>query len=379
MSLPSTHSSWIIAAALVTLCSPVFAASPANTSAKKAIDPLFTTIDAPLDPTNPLARRLKHHAREAGAHRWGAHPGEKPAQLQTLGASVVAAEYAHAPKSTWQIAHQDVTIDTDAAKSRLAVQLAVTVRTKAKGVTELTFRTDVIEKVVVKDSAGNPLTATYKKSQPSVGLLTVKLPGALTPTVDHVLEVSYEAQLDCNAKGYRLRPCNFDATYASVAFFRYYLGHGQVVRHPFTSDLHIITAHDRKAAAPGIPQGASKLSDGRLSWHFKQPERTQNAGYSIAKYGVSGDDPNAGIGITGPYVQVYSQGDYAKNGNALVQLMREAIKFQGERFGSFPWAGLNVIQMAKNFGGGYAPLSGIFMVEYVFATKSGGQGWIGTV
>ena len=363
----------LLAAVAILLVAPALLAKPAP----KAVDPLRDTIDLPLPADHPLAMRLDAHRREAASHHFG--PDQQPgAQLHGLHASVTAAEYANVPKTKWSIVHQDITLDVAPSKAELQADVIVTLTTDAKDVQEITLRTDTLSKVNVTLPNGQLLKAKYKDLQPSIGLLTVELPVPLTPGVDSDLHVTYEAKLKCSGGGYRLKPCNFDSVYSTVAFFRYYLGHGSVTRHPFTSDLYIITPHNRSAAAPGVPMGATKLDDGRLSWRFKQPEKTQNAGFSIAAYGIAGDEP-AGMASGEPFVRVYSQGKYAGNGATMVALAKAVIQFAGERMGPFPWAGVNLIQVAQNFGGGYAPLSGIFMLQYVFGTKQGGQGWNSTV
>jgi aminopeptidase N len=51
----------------------------------------------------------------------------------------------------------------------------------------------------------------------------------------------------------------------------------------------------------------------------------------------------------------------------------------GERFANFPWSSLNIIQLDKDFGGGYAPLSSVFMYRDVFGAQPGTGFWQQTV
>lgn len=354
------------------------AALAAPSHAKTPIDPVFSTIDLPIATDHPVAVRTLHHTREAASHSFGPRPVGPQSAITKLSASTTAANYANTPKTTWSIEHQDILIDLNPALATLKVSVDVTVRTEVAGLKKIVFVTDDFADIKVTDALGTTLTHKHKM-QGGGGYLSVDLPHALTPATDTIVTVNYTAKLNCDEPGSRLRPCNFDNKYSTVAFFRYYLTHSASVRHPFTSDVHILTPHNRRAAAPGVPKGATKLDDGRLSWHFHQPERTQSAGFSIAAYGVAGDEVGGGVASTEPFVRVYSQGGYAANGATLVKLAKSVLSFAGERMGPFPWVGINLIQVAQNFGGGYAPLSGTFMLEYVFGAQENGQGWTSTV
>jgi len=291
---------------------------------------------------------------------------------------MTAADYAHVVKTKWTLKHQEITLAVDPNKQELDAHIVATIRANEKDIDKLVIQTDKIEDAVVRYQGGPKLKSTFKVFQGSYGRLVVELPHALTPDADTKLEITYKAKLQCDAGGYMLKPCSFGKNFWSVAFFRYYLGNFGAARHPFTSNLYIVTPADRVAAAPGIPHPAVKEIDGRLKWRFEQPERTQNAGFSIAKYTVTG--PQVGEDVQGgPAVRVYTLPSFAPNAKNVLGVAESVIDFAGKAFGAFPWAGVNLIQMANNFGGGYAPLSGIFMSGYVFGAKYMAQGWKGLV
>ncbi|GEM_PF-2585211 len=363
-------------AALVAIAMPVVLAGPAAAEPTQKAAVLIT-LNLPPKAGSAYEQRLIFHRLEAKSHGWAADGSDDPHGVMKTAPTWGAADYSNVFKAPWAIVHQDITVEVDPTKARLKANVILTVRAAKAGIKQINLRTDMLEKVSVTDINGKALQANWKKVMGNAGGLVVGLPHALTVNTDTELVVSYDAQLNCTGGGYRLRPCNFDSNYWSVQFFRYYLSHGQAGRHPFKSDLYVITPIDRMAAAPGIPRGAKKLADGRLSWHFEQPERTENAGFSIAKYKAWGDDPNSGVANPGPFVRTYARGGY--NGQLVVDLARQVIEFAGQRMGAFPWAGFSLIQVAQNFGGGYAPLGGIFMLQSVFGAKKNSYGWTNLV
>lgn len=334
-------------------------------------------ITAPALEGSPFATRLLHHQREARSQGWAADGSDDPRLPIGPGLGINAADYAHVVATKWQLKHQDITVALDPKTQRLDVHVVATISTAEKDVDELVLRTDIMQAPVVKAADGATLKSTYKPYPGGVASLEIALPAPLTPDVDTQLDVSYYAILDCEAGGYMLRPCSFDNEFSTVAFYRYYLAHAESARHPFTSNLYVLTPADEVAAAPGIPHPAVKQADGRLKWRFEQPERTSNAGFSIGQYTISGDDPPAKPSPDSPFVRVYTLASYAPNGPTLTKLFKHILGFVGDRFGAYPWAGLNAIQLANNFGGGYAPLGASFMYKYVFGGKENGQGWTG--
>ncbi len=355
----------IVAAALVAL---VFS-QPALSA------PALSTIDLPPWPGSNFERRLQAHTAEAGRHQ---HNHADPAASLPSATGWSAADFSKLYVPKWTIEHQDITVEVVPKKERIKVWLDAQVRpTGEQELTKLRFRTDLIDDATLKvqDASGAEVDYNYKTLNSFSGRLEVILPAPLTVGVDTQLTVSYEAPLNCDVKKTMLKSCSFDSEFQSVMFFRYYLSHGEVSHAPFRSDLHVITDKNSMAAAPGVPSGPDVLQSGAYVWHFKQVERTENAGFVIAKYQPKGDAVPVQPSPDNPFVRVYTIGKFVANAPNIVNLAKEMLAFYGERYTPFPWSGINIVQNANSLGGGYAPLSGTFMLRNVFGAQKGSGYW----
>ena len=358
----------------LTLAALVFAAAPPASAAPAANE--RPTIDLPPLPGSSFARRLESHRSEAKARSLHAVPTILP-----TAAAWKAANYSNLNLSKWSIEHQDITVEVEPDKEMIRVWLITNVRpAPGKLITKLRFRTEVVDEktLEVKDANGNAIDFDYSVQSQSFGRLQVNLPGALTEGVDTALLVNYEAALNCDNKSTMLKSCSFDSEFQSVMFFRYYLTHGEASHAPFASDLHVITDKGKVAAAPGVPGGPDTLQNGRLLWHFKQVELTENGGFVIGKFEPKGDPVPDNPTPADPFVRVYTVGKYVANASAILDAAKATIAFYAARFRPFPWSGVNIIQNANSLGGGYAPLSGVFMLRNIFGAKPGSGYWTST-
>jgi len=353
---------------LAALCGTV--AMPAQAAPGRKLFADFERL--PLDPESPYARTLAAHRAEA-AHR--------PAQLApslrqptfldvdpSLGWS--AANFSALGKPKWEIVHQDITVDLNAATSELKTTIAATVRAYQPTValSLLTMGASSL-KVEAKDGTAIKVSSNNFSGYTAI---SIDLPAPLTLETDWVFTTNATAKLNCSPQGIGLLPCGVGGTYQWVTFHRYYLT-PSASRSPFKSTLHVVTGATKVAAAPGIPMGSDTLADGRKVWHFEQPERTDNAGFAIAEY----------VQATGKLVQdkplrVFTTNKYATSAKNMVDLATKVVGVYSTDFGEFPWPGLNLMQLENNFGGGYAPLSGIFMYRDVYAASPGTGYWYAT-
>jgi aminopeptidase N len=289
------------------------------------------------------------YAAESGPLLWGA------ANFEALGTP------------QWLITHQDITVDLNAAQSKVSLTVVATVRANDK-TSQLSFALSQLDTATVQ-FGGQPFAAQHQKIG-AYSLLTLDLADPLTATSEVQVTVQGSASIDCSPQGVGLRPCGVGNTYQWLTFWRYYLSPGLNAHNPFTSELHVITAGDKMAAAPGQPVGVNVLPDGRKIYHFKQIERTENAGFGIAGYQPSQTQLDTGVDLN-----VYVTPKFAKDVQPLVAMAKDVVAWYGARFGPFPWPVLNLIQLENNFGGGYAPLSGVFMLRDTFAAQPDTQFW----
>lgn len=324
------------------------------------------------EPDSAFARTLAAHRAEA-AHRPAQHAPtlRRPTFLDVDPAFAwSAANFAALGKPKWEITHQDITVDLVAASSELKVTIVATVRPH-QPTDLLTLVTMGVSAIKAEAQDGTAIKVSLNKMGGYSGL-SIGLPAPLTPEVDWKLTTTATAKLNCNPQGIGLLPCGVGGTYQWVTFHQYYLTPANI-HSPFKSTLHVITAANKVAGAQGIPMGSDTLADGRKVWHFEQPERTENAGFAVAEY----------VQATGKLVQdkplrVFTTSKYASSVKNMVDLATKVVGVYSTDFGDFPWPGLNLMQLENNFGGGYAPLSGIFMYRDVYAASPGTGYWYST-
>ncbi|MCB9739427.1 MAG: hypothetical protein H6747_09170 [Deltaproteobacteria bacterium] len=356
-------------AALSLLVCALLALLVAPAAAAPSVPGPLPVLDLPPLPGSAFATRAQHHQHEADAR--GEQPLPDP--NAALGWGAVSASFGALLEQGWRLGHQEATVDVDPTVPGLAVELTVTVEAiEATGSVALRLPIVTIEAVHLADGA----TVTWSSDTPfgQITVVDVTLDPPLQPGESRKIAIRYGATLDCNAKTTLLRTCTFDDQFSQVLFFRVFADHAKALHAPHTSTLHVLTPADRAAAAPGEPKGFTWEPDGRLRWTFVQNERTENGGFSIAAYAFTGTDP--GQNKPGePWLRLVTLEDYKGAATGLLASAKDILAFYGERFVPFPWSGLSLIQVANNFGGGYAPLAGIFMLRNVFGAQAGAQGW----
>lgn len=367
----------IAVAAALTLLTPLTSAVAAP--APRAVWPHIAAL--PEAPSSPSAARFAAHRAEA-QHRPrqvmphatdGAGDAGGPQQLTQGGPwAWYAADFASLVTPPWSIEHQDITVDLDASKATLKTTLVLTLQFN-EPTEQLQLVTGALTKATVLTAQGAAVETKLTQLS-GMSLLGVTLPSAASPSDKLQLEVETQATLDCNPEGIGLLPCGLGATYQWVTFHRYYLQAALAGHAPFTSDLHVITPGNKVAAAPGLLLGSDALKDGRKVYHFKQVERTDNTGFAIADY-----DALLGQLPDGQPLRIFAAGKFVPYADNILQLVQDITAWYGERFAKFPWGSLNIIQLDKDFGGGYAPLSSVFMYRDVFGAQPGTGYWQRTV
>jgi hypothetical protein len=332
-------------------------------------------MDVPIDPASPAATRFAQHAAEAKAMLTRAE--KRAAKLaDSAGLGWMAADFAHLPKSPWRIYHQDVTVELFPAISKLLTKSVVTVRAHDPGIDNLQFVVRATDKVQAYLPDGIALKIDLD-AQGDYAWLKVALPAPLTVEVDQQVVVERTTTLDCKAVGIGILPCNLSEPFRYVES-RWYLLDAPLLGHqPATSALHVITSDPNLvAAAPGKPLGKTTLSDGKIAWHFEQKERTENGGIALAPYTIHEPKEAGPFPALRLYVQQSVTDAVAKE---YLDLLNEVGVFYMQRFGPFAWQGLNVIQLTNQFGGGYAPLSAIFVLRDTLQWGSDQMGFMGSV
>jgi hypothetical protein len=326
------------------------------------------TLALPAHPASGLAERLRHHQAEAALRR-------APLPAPAGGAGLGLAGFAALAETGWRLGHQEAEVSVDPQAPGLAVALTCTVEAldaEVKSVTLLLPLAAAVEAVALADGATVSWSAGTLFGQ--LRAVEVTLAPPLAAGASRQLALRYQATLDCDAKTSLLRTCTFNDEFWQVLFFRVFADHGAAHHAPHTSTLHVRTPPGRMAAAPGTPLGVTAAGPGWLRWSFEQSERTENGGFAIADFRVTGGGPEAS---GAPWLRLLTLPSFTANAPALLSSAAAMIDFFGEAFGAFPWSGLSLIQVANNFGGGYAPLGGIFMLRNVFGAQPQGQGWTG--
>ncbi len=326
----------------------------------------------PPEPDSAYARTLAAHQAEAAHRPAQLVPTLRQPTFLDVDATLqwTSANFSALGKPKWEILHQDITVEILPASSELKTAIVATVRAH-QPVDSLSLLTMAVSAIKVEAVDGTPLKVSASKMGGYSGL-SVELPAPLTPEVDWKLATTATAKLNCNPQGIGLLPCGIGGTYQWVTFHNYYLTPA-ASHSPFKSTLHVVTAANKVAAAQGIPTGSDTLADGRKVWHFEQPERTENAGFAVAEY-----VQNTAKLVNDKPLRVFTTTKYASSAKNMVELATKVVGVYSADFGDFPWPGLNLMQLENNFGGGYAPLSGIFMYRDVYAASPGTGYWYST-
>lgn len=328
-------------------------------------------ITAPPLPGSDFAERLAHHRAEHVRPGFAADGAQDPTWVGGDALAQVALNFENLYEASWEIEHQEITVELDPFIPQLSAEVTATLVANKDGIDQVGFRLGLVDKVSVTDADGTPLKAKLGKLFGTMSQLTVTLAEPMKADDTREVRVKYTRNLNCSQKTSALKFCSFDNDIWSVMFYRYYLSSAEVYHSPFKSTLHVITPNDRRAAAPGTPTGPDQLPNKRLVWHFEQPERTSNAGFAVAKYEVTASNEAS----SKTPIRLYTLPNFKVTAKPLLGEILTMMKFYEERFSAFPWAGMNFVQLANNFGGGYAPLSGTFMYRNVFGAKVGGQGY----
>jgi len=317
-------------------------------------------------PGTSFAARAAAGRAEADTHR-----AQHPLVLEPTWYG--AANFAAIAANPWKVVHQDITVDVDAAVPSLTTDIILTVRAAKDGISDLGFFIPIADSVSTTTDDGTALAHDFAAMGGDVGILTLHLTAPLSTQADTKLRVSRKAKLTCGAKGLGLKSCTFNSTFSSVVLYDYDLRPSDFAHAPFPSDLHVITPIGKVAAAPGLPSGPSTLPDGRLVWHFQQVEPTSNAGFSIAAYKPVVTPATGSL----PNIRVFSVPSVAGHAPDMTKLAQDILTFYGQSFVPFPWKELNLIQLADDFGGGYAPLSTAFLLGEAFGIGPNDPPWEG--
>lgn len=278
-----------------------------------------------------------------------------------------AANFAGLGNPSWEIGYEDITVDLKPSSSELWVEADVTVKAH-KAVDSLAMLTMGTTALQLTDSNGGALKADVQKLS-GYTAFTIALPAPLTPEADWTFHLSAKGKLDCSPQGIGLLPCGLGSNYQWATFTHYYVT-AAAAHSPFASTLHVLAPNGKIAIAPGEPIGSDPTADGRKVWHFKQIERTDNAGFAIADY-VETDSMLLG---TKP-LRVFTTAKYAPTAVDMAKMASEVVAAYSAQFVPFAWPGLSLIQLEKDFGGGYSPLSGVFMYRDAFAGNPNSNFW----
>jgi hypothetical protein len=324
--------------------------------------PTFATPqDLPVWPEAEHARVLEAHRLEP-----------RPVFRETVKpASWLAADFSNVGDAPWRMHHQDATVELIPLASQMKSKVIATLRAHETGVVALAFWLIDGEEVTWSDADGNPLVVALGDKSQGYQLATVALPEALTPEVDFQVIAERTVPLDCTAGGFLgFKSCEFGASVA-WATEGVVLRQAMVVHDPTSVDLHVITPASLVGAAAGIPQGSDELADGRLVWHFHQPEPTENCAFYMGDF----QSLDAPASEDMPAMRV-SMAKYFANAPNILQLMHDVIGYYGSYFTVFPWKQLNMTQLENDFGGGQSFLSGIHANRDLFGSKPTDNGWL---
>ena len=305
---------------------------------------------APVDPV--LAARL---APELQVRQRARAAEILPPFAQPAGAALPAgslALYDNAPTGDYDLERVDLEVYVDLGTNDLTVFSAVTVVSRHEALGQLDFAYGLPPILWVRLADDTPLDRQVTGS------------GALRVTPDHLLSLGERYTFLMGAKGSiscetsMVMSCDF-ATPITYLTYAGYFPQAPGNNDPFVGTLRLAVLPQYAAAATGTLVSIDEQEGAKVyTWDHTVP--TTYFSFAVAPFVSVADDPS-GIPIT-----VWTLPEAQANAQAMIPVADDVLTTYGERFAPYPWQKLDIVEIGDSFGGGYGPLSTIFLLASIF-------------
>ena len=297
-------------------------------------------------------QRMSHRENET-THRHFMNSHEENDEMSNFGGYI-------------NLLHQDVILDFDPETGFIDETLFVTLEVNEEESDKIPLSfPDHFEISEITDSKGN----LFEWSN-SANTLILKMspPATKGDILDLVIKAS--GTVICTNEG--IKPCAFGGNYSYVTHADYYVQGSPIVLDMFQGSLEIHVPPGKRAIATGKLDKAV-YSDSGNSFRFKHDYETIYYSFAVSDYETSEEQ------MVGVPVRVHTRSKDVGHHKEVLDVARNILEFYTDSFTTFPFDDLDLVQMDKNFGGGYGPQSTVFMYSGTFdMDQEGWGGWGGS-
>ena len=169
-----------------------------------------------------------------------------------------------------------------------------------------------------------------------------------------------------------IKPCSFGGNYAYVTHADYYLQGSPIVLDMFQGSLEVTVPPGKQVVATGRLEEAVYNEESN-SFRFVHDYETIYYSFAVADYQVTEEL------FKGVPIRVHTREKDVQHHTEVLDVTRNILEFYTTEFSDFPFDDLDLVQMDKNFGGGYGPQSTVFMYSGTFdMDQEGWGGWGGS-
>lgn len=268
--------------------------------------------------------------------------------------------------------HIAVDLTLDPASSHVTARTTIPFRARG-ATTAATFMVAplAVESVAVEapKDAEDPIeahtaTATYNDD---TWQLRVEFQPGLADGEEVLIEVTMSGVFACDGLSDSIPLCGFapGLSFATgLPFFPTPVNEAEL----FTADL-AITVPDGYVAAVNGELVETTAAEGFTTFRFERPYPGRYVVFSVADYdrtdGLAGDVP----------LHLYTFPSDTGQAEALLGEAAEVIDFYSSMYAPFPYGQLGIVEMGRDFGGGFGPLQAIFMSSGVFRATPDSRHW----
>jgi hypothetical protein len=297
--------------------------------------------------------------------------GNGVAPRAPLSTSLAAAVSADASPEPVKVLHLRIDAQVDPESGQMTVSTVHQIRVLDADRDTLSFGVPAgFDLLSVADAAGNALIEGLEGDENQV---KVELPPAVGDEPRFIdVHIALEGKPDCGQSGY-VRPCSFGGNLNYVTHANYHawlLGGVEEAR--ATATMRISVPAEWVVAGTGRLT-ASEVTEEAAWFEFEHDYPTILYSFAMGRYVVSTDTAE------NPPVNVYVREQNAGNVPDLFSLARNILGFYETIYTPFPFAVLDVVEIANSFGGGYGPQATVMMMSEVFGAIPGSPYYYGLV
>ena len=248
----------------------------------------------------------------------------------------------------------DVYVDLDDKSGAIKVEARMTIVPLVDDLEEIEFYLELPE--VLEISSEPDIGVTYDKVG---GIITVIFPQAPALEEEVVVKFVYQGVMDCEVK-FMLPTCKLEGPWKYITHSQFlpYFGYSDEVVSGFMR-LFVYGKDYEKYTAGGTGTfvGSKLHPEGVKEIVFEHVFPTSLYAFSLNKFTkVHTMWEDVPISSTVQGGQLDTQGN-------ILGLVQDILGYYSEIYVRYPWNNLDVIAMPKSFGGGFGPLSSIFIIK----------------